>query len=227
MIANATQAPQATALPQAATAMTGMPGAKAQAATDPSAAQDRFLKLLVAQLNNQDPMNPLDNAQMTSQIAQINTVTGIQQLNQTMQRMATQFDALQVMQGATLVGRSVMTEGSALSMADENGQGGFELGQAATDVKVEIMTAGGQALDSMDLGAQDAGRHDFRWDASHYAGATDGLQFRVTAVNGANALDARALNRSRISAVGAEDGQLVLTLANGKSIGYSQIKALI
>lgn len=52
-------------------------------ANDPAAAQDRFLKLLVAQLNNQDPMNPLDNAQMTSQIAQINTVTGIQQLNQT------------------------------------------------------------------------------------------------------------------------------------------------
>ena len=52
--------------------------------TDPAAAQDRFLKLLVAQLNNQDPMNPLDNAQMTSQMAQINTVTGIQQLNQTM-----------------------------------------------------------------------------------------------------------------------------------------------
>ena len=63
---------------------------KSNAATDPNAAQDRFLKLLVAQLNNQDPMNPLDNAQMTSQMAQINTVTGIQQLNQTMQ--ARRFD---------------------------------------------------------------------------------------------------------------------------------------
>ncbi|MEG0141807.1 MAG: flagellar hook capping FlgD N-terminal domain-containing protein, partial [Comamonas sp.] len=56
--------------------------------TDPNEAQDRFLKLLVAQLNNQDPMNPMDNAQMTSQMAQINTVTGIQQLNQTMQSMS-------------------------------------------------------------------------------------------------------------------------------------------
>ena len=64
--------------------VTDATGTKANAGTDPAAAQDRFLKLLVAQLNNQDPMNPLDNAQMTSQIAQINTVTGIQQLNQTM-----------------------------------------------------------------------------------------------------------------------------------------------
>ncbi|MBX9833033.1 MAG: flagellar hook assembly protein FlgD, partial [Burkholderiaceae bacterium] len=58
-------------------------GTKAAAANSNEGAQDRFLKLLVAQLNNQDPMNPLDNAQMTSQIAQINTVTGIQQLNET------------------------------------------------------------------------------------------------------------------------------------------------
>ena len=67
----------------AASATTSTSTTKADAATDPAAAQDRFLKLLVAQLNNQDPMNPLDNAQMTSQIAQINTVTGIQQLNET------------------------------------------------------------------------------------------------------------------------------------------------
>ena len=54
--------------------------------SDATAAQDRFLKLLVAQLNNQDPMNPMDNAQMTSQMAQINTVTGINKLNETIRR---------------------------------------------------------------------------------------------------------------------------------------------
>ena len=58
---------------------------------DANASQDRFLKLLVAQLNNQDPMNPMDNAQMTSQMAQINTVSGIQQVNETLKSMATQF----------------------------------------------------------------------------------------------------------------------------------------
>ena len=53
--------------------------------------QDRFLKLLVAQLNNQDPMNPMDNAQMTSQMAQINTVTGIQKMQQSIDLMTSQF----------------------------------------------------------------------------------------------------------------------------------------
>src|SRR3990167_7263499 len=88
--------------------------AKTDSATDPAAAQDRFLKLLVAQLNNQDPMNPLDNAQMTSQIAQINTVTGIQQLNFTMLGIAEQFSSLQTMQGATMIDRTVVLEGDKL-----------------------------------------------------------------------------------------------------------------
>ena len=77
----------------ASTADINNKSATSNSTTDPAAAQDRFLKLLVAQLNNQDPMNPMDNAQMTSQMAQINTVTGIQQLNKTMESMAGQFTA--------------------------------------------------------------------------------------------------------------------------------------
>ena len=84
-------------------------GASANATNDPAAMQDRFLKLLVAQLNNQDPMNPLDNAQMTTQMAQINTVTGIQTLNLTMQTMAEEFSTMQQIQGISLIGRSVLS----------------------------------------------------------------------------------------------------------------------
>ena len=199
----------------------------AATATDPAAAQDRFLKLLVAQLNNQDPMNPMDNAQMTSQMAQINTVTGIQQLNQTMQSMATQFNSLQVMQGATLVGRNVLTEGSNLAMIEGTGKGGFELPSGATGVTVEVTTAGGQVIDKLNMGARSAGRHTFDWDASQYAGAKDTLQFKVSAVNGSTAVNATALNLTRINAAGAQDGQLELTLSNGKTINYNQIKALV
>jgi flagellar basal-body rod modification protein FlgD len=202
-------------------------GTKANAATDPAAAQDRFLKLLVAQLNNQDPMNPLDNAQMTSQIAQINTVTGIQQLNQTMASMATQFNSLQVMQGTTLIGRNVMTEGSTLAVADKVGKGGFELASPATSVKVDVLNASGQVIETVDLGAKAVGRHTFEWDASGYTGSTEGLQFRITAANGSTKIDSTSLALSKVTAAGAEDGQLKLTLANGKTISYSDIKALV
>ena len=217
MIFSATNAPS----------VTDATGTKANAATDPAAAQDRFLKLLVAQLNNQDPMNPLDNAQMTSQIAQINTVTGIQQLNQTMASMATQFNSLQVMQGTTLIGRNVMTEGSTLAVADKVGKGGFELASPATSVKVDVLNASGQVIETVDLGAKAVGRHTFEWDASGYTGSTEGLQFRITAANGSTKIASTSLALSKVTAAGAEDGQLKLTLANGKTISYSDIKALV
>ncbi|WP_255989823.1 flagellar hook assembly protein FlgD [Chitinolyticbacter albus] len=71
-------------------------------------AQDRFLKLLVKQLQSQDPMNPMENAEMTSQIAQINTVTGIEKLNSTMATMLSSYGASQSMQAAALVGKQAM-----------------------------------------------------------------------------------------------------------------------
>ncbi|MCW5322846.1 flagellar hook assembly protein FlgD [Verminephrobacter aporrectodeae subsp. tuberculatae] len=225
MIPSATPVPSA--LPAtAAAAAKPPPGAKPQVGA--AAAQERFLKLLVAQLNNQDPMNPLDNAQMTSQIAQISTVSGIEQLNQTVQGMAAQFGALQFMQGAALVGRSVLSEGSALAVAGKTGKGGFEIAAPATNVQVEVLTPGGRLLERLDLGAQAAGRHSFEWDASRYPNERGALQFRVTATAGANALESTPLSLSQVSAAGTDaDGQLVLTLANGQSIGYRQIKALV
>ena len=97
------------------TATSAATSSASTSASDANESQDRFLKLLVAQLNNQDPMNPMDNAQMTSQMAQINTVTGIQQVNETLKSMATQFSSLQVMQGTSMVGRDVLIEGNTLS----------------------------------------------------------------------------------------------------------------
>ena len=77
---------------------------------------DRFLKLLVAQMQNQDPLNPMDNAQVTSQMAQINTVTGIEKLNTTVQGLNGQFVQLQALQGASLVGRDVIVAGNRCSV---------------------------------------------------------------------------------------------------------------
>ena len=110
-------------------------------ANDAASSQDRFLKLLVAQLNNQDPMNPMDNAQMTSQIAQINTVTGIQQLNETVKGLVGQFASQQLMQGSAMVGRQVLLEGDALVVNPETqtGHGALDLSGSASSVKVQVL----------------------------------------------------------------------------------------
>ncbi len=194
--------------------------------TDASASQDRFLKLLVAQLNNQDPMNPMDNAQMTSQMAQINTVSGIQQLNETIKSMATQFTSMQVMQGASMIGREVMTEGNTLAISAGAAKGAVELAGAADRVTVQVMSPGGQLLDTLNLGNLPAGRTSFSWDASKYTG-TGTPTFKINATQGTSTVNATALTRNTVESVSTDATGMTVTLKGGGTVGYSAIKAIL
>ncbi len=194
--------------------------------TDASASQDRFLKLLVAQLNNQDPMNPMDNAQMTSQMAQINTVSGIQQLNETIKSMSTQFSSMQVMQGASMIGREVMTEGNTLTIQAGVAKGAVDLADAADRVSVQVMSPGGQLLDTLNLGNLPAGRTNFSWDASKYTG-TGTPTFKITATQATKAVTATALTRNVVESVSADAAGMTLTLKGGGTVKYDAIRAIL
>ncbi|MDP2367544.1 flagellar hook assembly protein FlgD [Rhodoferax sp.] len=205
---------------------TSEPSASKNAGTDPAAAQDRFLKLLVAQLNNQDPMNPMDNAQMTSQMAQINTVTGIQQVNQTLKSMADQFASLQVLQGASMVGRDVLVDGSKLKATDGVAKGAIDLSGRADSVKIEILSPSGAVLGTVNLGALEAGRHNFEWDATSYSGSGD-PSFRVTATRGTQSVATTPMTRDRVVSVSSENGAMSVQLRDHHSVAYSSIKAIL
>jgi flagellar basal-body rod modification protein FlgD len=195
-------------------------------ATDSTASQDRFLKLLVAQLNNQDPMNPMDNAQMTSQMAQINTVTGIQQVNDTLKSMATQFTSLQVLQGSSMVGHNVLVESNTLTRSAGVATGAIDLAGKADTVKVDIMSPGGQVLDTLKLGALDAGRHSFDWDASNYQG-TGEPSFKITATLAGKAVTSTALASDKVVSVGSENGAMTVQLQGRAAVAYDSIKAIL
>jgi flagellar basal-body rod modification protein FlgD len=197
----------------------------AKAKVDDPGSQDRFLKLLVTQLKNQDPLSPMDNAQLTSQIAQINTVTGIATLNTSVQGLSSQFLQMQTLQGASLVGKNVIVPGNKIDIAAGVGQGGFEIATPADAVKVEVLSAAGQVVDTINLGAQSAGVHGFDWVAGSYDN-TSNLTFRVTASSGATKLDATALMRDTVNAVSASGSALQLQLARAGTVDYSTVKAI-
>jgi flagellar basal-body rod modification protein FlgD len=196
----------------------------AQTSASPGDASDRFLKLLVAQMQNQDPLNPMDNAQVTSQMAQINTVTGIDKLNSSVQGLSSQFLQMQALQGASLVGRDVIVPGSQLDIVDGVGQGGFELTSPADAVKVEVLSASGQVVDTLHLGAQSSGMHSFDWPAGT-ATNDSGLRFRVTSTLGGTTTTATALMRDRVDAVNTTGTGFSLELARSGSVAYSSVKA--
>jgi len=190
------------------------------------AQQDRFLKLLVAQLNNQDPMNPMDNAQMTSQMAQINTVSGINQLNETVKSLSSQFNALQVMQGTGMIGHDVMVKSNTLSVSDGKAKGAVSLTANADKVSVQILTPGGKLLDTVNLGAMTAGQHSFTWDASNYKGTASPV-FKIVATSGKQAVDATALAQDTVTAVGSNNGSMSIQLKGREAVAYSDVQSIL
>ncbi|MWL75212.1 flagellar hook assembly protein FlgD, partial [Escherichia coli] len=119
------------------------------AITKGSDLQNTFMQLLVAQLKNQDPLNPMDNSQMTSQLAQINTVNGIQQLNTTMSSMLTQNATTQA---SSMIGRSVQVPTNNLTLASGAANFGVSVPNGADDVVVTVTNAAGVAVRTVDLG---------------------------------------------------------------------------
>jgi flagellar basal-body rod modification protein FlgD len=206
-----------------ASASTGTSKSKVNTADEQS---ERFLKLLVAQMNNQDPLNPMDNAQMTSQMAQINTVSGIQQVNTSIQAMAQQFASLQMLQGASMVGRDVLIPGNALNVDAGVGKGAIELSGSASSVNIEVLTPGGQLVDTIQLGNLPAGRTSFEWDASQYTGGNN-LTFKATAIEGGKAVATTSFVQSKVASVGTSNGTMTVQLKGREAVLYSDISAIL
>lgn len=198
--------------PYAALAQGSTSGTSGKGKADDPGSTERFLKMLVTQLQNQDPLNPMDNAQITSQIAQINAVTGLEKVNSSIQSLSGQFLQMQMMQGAGLIGREVMVQGDEITVAGGVGRGAVELAGSATSVKVEVLGAGEKVVDTLDLGALEGGRTAFEWNPGTLdAGA--GYTFRVTAVNGKEAVSSRTLAIDRVQSVSTVGDKLALTLS--------------
>ena len=192
--------------------------------------EDRFMKLLVAQMKNQDPLNPMDNAQMTSQIAQINTVGGIEKLNTTVSSLLAAFNGMQAQSAQTLPGRSVLVEGNALSLADGAATGGVQLAGEADTVNVDVLDNAGQVLKTINLGKSSAGTRSFTWDGKNANGDTvaDGSwRMRVTATSNGKAVTATTLTSARVQSVSNANGSTQLDLGSQGTRALADVQSFL
>ena len=213
----------------AAAAGSGSTGA-AGTATGTGEMQDRFLKLLVTQMKNQDPLNPLDNAQVTSQLAQINTVSGIEKLNTTLSNLSTSFIAGQSLQSAALIGRNVLTDGNRIVYAGAPATGAADLQQPADRVTVTIADAAGNTVRTLELGAQGAGTAQFQWDGLNDAGAKaaqGAYTFKVAAQSGGQPVTVNPLGIGRVNSVSFGTDGLRVDVDGLGPIQLFQIKRIL
>ena len=194
-------------------------------ATSAQEQSDKFLKLLVTQMQNQDPLNPMDNAQLTSQMAQISTVTGIDTLNTTITSMNAMLMQSQSLEAASLVGKNVLVSGNDLTL-DESGNttAGFDLAGPAESVVVNIKNAAGQIIDSVNLGSAETGRKSFGWKSADPK--LTGLTFSITALAGGTQVGSTPLVADAVAAVYSEGGQLNVETVKHGVVKYSDVKAV-
>lgn len=182
--------------------------------------QDRFLKLLVTQMKNQDPLNPMDNAQLTTQLAQISTVSGIDNLNETMKTLIGQIQGSQALQSNSMIGRDVLVTGDQLQLSSGQAIGAVEVPEGADDATVSVRSANGGLIAQIPLGKLESGMHKFAWDGQTSVGtkAADGAyKFTVEARTGNTTTAANGF------AVGHVQG--VIKGANGVQLDLGRLGA--
>jgi flagellar basal-body rod modification protein FlgD len=189
--------------------------------------QSAFLQLLVTQMQNQDPLNPMDNAQITSQLAQISTVDGITSLNTSMQQLITASNSNQTIAAAGMLGATVLVPGSAMNLASGNAIYGVNLAQAASNVQVTVKDSSGTTVSTINLGAQPAGVTSFNWNGAESNGGTassGSYTFSVAATQGTTAVTATALSSGLVQ--GVVQGSGGTTLLNLGSLGNVPVSSV-
>jgi flagellar basal-body rod modification protein FlgD len=135
--------------------------------------QDQFLELMLAQMKNQDPLDPMDNQQFVSQLAQFSTARGVSDMNKSMSDLSSSLQSNQALQASSLVGRTVSVPSEYGELpADGKLEGEAVLPSSTTDLAIGIYDNAGQLVRRIDMGSQASGDIAFSWDGK----ADDGTQ---------------------------------------------------
>lgn len=133
--------------------------------------QDSFLKLLVAQMKNQDPFEPVKNEDMVAQMATFSNVAGISEMNKTLKDMSGRLESANAAQAISYVGKTVLVEGdTAYPNTDGSLSAVLPLDESANEVLVQISDNAGNLLRSLNYGAQGKGDVAIEWDGKTDSG---------------------------------------------------------
>jgi flagellar basal-body rod modification protein FlgD len=192
--------------------------------------QEQFLELMVAQLKNQDPMQPMQNGEFLSQMAQFGTVNGIQELQKSFGELSTAMQSNQALMASSLVGRVVLVPGSQMTFNGAQALGAAELPQAASDVRVTVLDGSNQVVRQFNLGEKPAGTVKFGWDGQTNAGgiAPAGVYtIKVEAVSGGKNSALSTYVGARVDSVSLGGSQgLTLNLWDGSTTSLSNVKEI-
>ncbi|QWD96016.1 FlgD immunoglobulin-like domain containing protein [Polynucleobacter sp. MG-6-Vaara-E2] len=201
--------------------------------TSASDQTQNFLKLLIAQIQNQDPMAPMDASTMTSQMSQLNMVTSMSNMNTSMTAMLNQMQSVNFMNQAALIGHSPEVAGNSISFDGTNSVVlGANAANPLSSVVATITDSSGNVINTADLGTLVAGMKNFAWDGIDSSGnkvAAGNYSISISGKNTAgNSESPTVYVASPVAAVSkGTNGDSLLTLVDGRQINASTIQQWI
>lgn len=195
--------------------------------------QSQFLELMLTQIQNQDPLNPMESGEFLSQLAQFGTLNGITELKSSFDQFTSLLQSNQALQASTMVGRTVLVEGDVVDLnAGENVQGAIELEASTGGLTVSVTDSSGQLIRKINLGAQTAGMVRFTWDGINNDGvvaAPGAYKISATAVVNNETIAQPTFVQAKVDSVTLSQSGLgpLLNLQGLGSIPISQVKEVM
>jgi len=194
--------------------------------------QDTFLTILVAQLTHQDPLNPMDDAQMTSQLAEFSSLEQLTNINEGIKSLGNSMQQSDMLSAVSFIGKEIKAEGYKISL--DNGNAStiyYGFGEPVSKITMNIYDSEGAIIRTVDLGSKQAGTFQYEWDGKNEGGQDmpDG-QYGV-GILGEDANGKHVMVQTEISgqvdAVVNEGGTQYLRLKDGRFISFMNVKEIV
>lgn len=190
-----------------------------------------FLELMIAQLNNQSPLEPQDNSAWVAQLAQFSSVESLENLNSTVNNIAGTYRSSQALQASAMVGRDVLVAANSVYRSDmEPIQGLVELEGSTSELKIGIYSSTGELVRELNLGQQRAGDVSFRWDGTNGRGDTlpaGTYSVKAQSRAGGDVVDQSVYLADSVDSVSIDaKGSVTLNLAGRGSVAINDVKEI-
>jgi len=194
--------------------------------------QDSFLTILVAQLTHQDPLNPMEDTEMTSQLAEFSSLEQLTNINDGIKSLGSSMQQSDMLSAVSFIGKEVKAEGYKISMTEGNASTiYYGFGEPVSKIMMNIYDSEGAIIRSVELGSKKAGSYQYEWDGKNEAGqdmpdGQYGIGILGEDLNGKHVMVQTEIS-GRVDAVVNENGTQYLRLSDGRFISFLNVKEVV
>ena len=191
--------------------------------------QEDFLKLLMTQLQNQDPMEPMDNGEFMGQMAQFSTVQGVTEMGESIDGLVSIYQGQQMSANASMIGKKALVDGNWAQLEGGKLAGAIDLTTAANDLRIDVKSEAGEVMASIGLGSKMAGTQEFSWDGIKQDGTTapeGNYYLSASAVRDGQSTVPAMQVYGTVNSVQMKGGEVTLNVSGQGNVSFNSVKRI-